>query len=73
MFVKHLNEPLQLEVRLFLNRDMIMNVPMFRNCDRNVILQIVACLESRMYQPGCVNLAWRAASRTVLSGVCRVQ
>ena len=52
VFVKHLNEPLQLEVRLFLNRDMIMNVPMFRSCDRNIILQIVACLDSRMYQPG---------------------
>jgi len=65
-FVKHLNEPLQLEVQLFLNRDMIQNVPIFKDCDRNIVLQIVACLESQMYQPGSVR-ATRTSKRSVLS------
>ena len=52
LFIKKLNEPLALEVQLFMNRDMIAKVPIFSKCDKNVIVQLVRALQFNMYMPG---------------------
>ncbi len=34
------------------NRKLVMSVPFFRNCDFNVILKVLNCLQTKMYMPG---------------------
>lgn len=47
-----LSESLNKELLLFLHRDMILRVRMFRHVGANVILQVVSCLTSHLFLPG---------------------
>jgi len=51
-FTEKLSEPLQLEVGLWLNRNMVLNVPLFKNCDASVIIFLIKSLKSHLYLPG---------------------
>ena len=51
-FTGSLSEPLQLQVNLFLNREMVQRVPMFQNCHASVIVQVVQSLRSHFFIPG---------------------
>ena len=51
-FTGSLSEPLQLQVNLFLNREMVQRVPMFQNCHASVIVQVVQSLQSHFFIPG---------------------
>lgn len=51
-FTHGLSEPLALEVHLFLNRDMILRVPMFANSSPSVIISLVKALVHHVYVPG---------------------
>merc|ERR1711871_1172164 len=51
-FTQGLSEPLRVEINMFLNKDLVSKVPMFRNVSPNVILKIVEYLHPEMYLPG---------------------
>lgn len=49
---KGMSEPLALEVSLYLNRDMVEKVPMFKDVEKNVILSVISSLRAHMFLPG---------------------
>ena len=74
-FLKGLSEPLQMEVKLFMNRDMVEKVPMFRDCDASVIVQVVNALQNHLFLPG--DYVVREGERAdrmyfIRRGVCQV-
>ena len=74
-FTNSLSEPLQLEVNLFLNREMVQRVPMFKHCHASVIVQVVQSLASHFFMPGdYVVRAGEMGSHMffIRAGVCQV-
>lgn len=52
-FVNDLNPSLKTDISLFLNRDIIANNPLFRNCPDGMILSVVKALKVSLYLQGC--------------------
>jgi len=49
---KELTKNLAIEVELFLRMDMINRVPIFQNCSKKVVQEIVMQLQAQAYLPG---------------------
>ncbi len=50
--VETLPKHLRLEIALHLNKDVLLRVPLFRNCERGVIRSLVTVLHPEVYLPG---------------------
>ena len=76
-FVSQLSNALGSEVCLYLHREMVQKVPLFRHCSADFLVALVKTLSHRVYMPGDfivrygevreigVGLRWRVVTRTV--------